>query len=129
MIKEQLKRLTRELEMDEITPSGDIYRFPINENLSVAIEEIPEGIVFSADLAPCPTKEQERFFADVLFSNLYGEGTFQSVLGLSDDHARLTLTRKINLGASYEEFRDALELFVNAAEFWQEEALEFERQS
>ena len=128
MLSEYMKRLCRELEINPIKPSsGGGYPFPFDENTFVMIEEIQEGIALACPFAPCPTREEESFCGELLYGNLFGEGTSMATLGLSKDENQIVLTRKLEMNFTYEEFRNALEDFLNTIEYWQNQANSVER--
>lgn len=105
----------------------DSYIIPLEDGLSVEI--LPEGLGFAffSKIAPCPKNNCESFYTHLLLGNLFGQGTHEAVLGLSDDGNLLTLTKSVEYSINYREFKDLLEDFINMMDFWREQALSFSK--
>lgn len=125
MLAKMIEQLARELEMDSAslaTQMPGVYEFPVDEDISAFISEIPYGFSITCTFAECPPKEkEEEFFTNALLANLYGQGTEGCILGLNDEAEKLILSRKVNYNIDYKEFRDIVEDFLNSVEFWQQE--------
>ena len=111
----------------EVTPplapdAGGAYHIPLDTHTLIKLSESPLGLEYSATVCACPTNELEQFYGHMLNGNLFYQATGGAALGLSDDGKSLTLSRVLEYTADYESFRSALEDFINALDFWQEEA-------
>jgi hypothetical protein len=65
----------------------------------------------------------EKVLIKLMEANLFGKGTLGATLGLKEDESALMLVREVDANASYKEWRDKLEDFLNILEFWQKQAL------
>ena len=121
MVKSYIEKLQHELKLEEsfATEVKDVYAFPVTEEISVLISELPrEGFSLMCTFADCPKEDIEELFTEALRANLLGEGTDRAVLGLDEKGEKLTLTRDVDSPVRYEEFRDILEDFLNSIDFW-----------
>ncbi len=125
MLAKKIEQLANELEMDSAslaTQMPGVYEFPVDENISAFISEIPHGFTLTCTIADCPPSEHdEEFYTQALLANLFGEGTDGCILGIDEEAKKLTLARKIDYEIDYKEFRDIVEDFLNTVEFWQQE--------
>lgn len=125
-----MKQLAAEIEVDfkQLAPDNQgVYSLPVDEQTTVRIWNLqPTGISFHADVCSCPIKNEDSFYTHALLGNLLGQGTFDMILGLSQDGKQLTLSCDLPYTVSYKEFNEKLEKFLNAIEFWREEANSFE---
>lgn len=125
MIDKFMRQLAQELELDEsiATAVDGTYIIPLDD-IKITIVSLPDGGFFlSSNLAPCPLSNKEQFFTKALHGNLFGQGTHGATLGLSEDGNVLTLSRVMNYNTDYKGFKETLEDFINAMDFWREEAL------
>ena len=124
MLENFMKQLTKDLEIEESLDTGvpGVYMFPVDENIGIDISEIPHGFTLACTFGECPEENEEEFYTHALLANLFGQGTDQSVLGLDAEAKRLSLSRKVDYPIEYREFRDMVEDFLNAVEFWNEES-------
>lgn len=124
-----IKKFCREMEIPPfVASSQDTYSFPFDERCDVNITLVDQGLYFSSMIAPCPPKEEEAFFTYALHGNLFGEGTVNATLGLNEKGDTLVLSRVFDPNLTYDDFKNGVEDFMNAIEFWQTEARDFERQ-
>lgn len=124
MLETLMEKMAKEMELPttfETTVQG-IYSIPVDENTNIKIVENPPGFSFECTVCPCPTQGLEEFFSTMLLADLFGRGTRGAVLGLSDDAKSVLLRLDIDYNIEYKEFRDKLEDFLNAVDFWREEA-------
>lgn len=102
-----------------------VYLIPLDEGLFVKVIDLGNGFTLFSYVVDVPHEKEEEFFKEALLANLFGQGTKGGVLGLSDDARLLTLTQTIDYDIHYKEFRDIIEDFINAVDFWREEALNY----
>lgn len=121
-----MQNFSRELEIDPpFAPSdGGAYVVPLDTTTSFTIRELNPGIEFHCVLAPCPKKNLEQLYTKLLAGNFFGHATGDAALGLSDDGNALTLSRVLEYNVDYELFKEVLDDFINAVDFWQQEAKE-----
>lgn len=100
-----------------------IFMLPIEEDVSIKIEALPEGFSLFCILGDCPKDNLEIFLTEVMNANLFGHITRNSVLGLTDDGNRVTLSRIIDYNIDYKGFNELLQDFYNIALFWREQAI------
>ena len=123
-----MEELSRELELDAPLESEvpNVYTLPLDETIAVIVSKTPEGLLLTCTLAPAPHLHREDFFEELLHANLFGQGTEQAVLGLTDDGNTVTLSHHIKEELSYSTFSDILEDFISSVDFWRGEALSVE---
>jgi hypothetical protein len=127
MLDSFMQQLVKELEIEEslATEVPGVYHFPVDEEVTILITEIPRGFEFTCSICPCPEKGLEEFFTHALFANLFAQGTEGCVLGLDAEGEFVTLSRTVDYEISFQEFKDMLEDFVNSVSFWKEETLSY----
>ncbi len=101
------------------------YIFPMEADLSFTIADLNPVIGLTCSVAACPKTGLEAFYSQMLLANLFGQGTEGAVLGLSDDGNTLTLSKEIEYNIDFEQFKEVLEDFMNAIDFWRNEALTY----
>jgi len=123
MLDSYMQKLVNEMEIEDSLASDvpGVYQFPVDEETTILITEIPRGFEFTCNVSPCPEKKQEEFFTSALFANLFSQGTEGCVLGLDAEGEMVTLSRTVDYEVDYQEFRDMLEDFVNTVGQWKEE--------
>lgn len=99
-----------------------VYTIPLEEGFHVTLTNPSSDLfIFSSTLGSCPSEEKEAFFSQLLLANLFGQGTRGAILGLDSEANLLTLTLSIDYHIDYNEFKDLVEDFLNAADFWRAE--------
>lgn len=122
MLDNHIKQLSQEMELTEpLVFEAGSYIFPLDDQ-QIKISQTPEGHKIYSNVAPCPTTNREKFLSEAMYANLFGQGTRDAVLSLSEDGNMLTLTREVNYNADYKDFRESLEDFITVLDFWREEA-------
>lgn len=124
MLDPFIQQLVKELEIEGslATQMPGVFRFPLEEDLTVIISDTPPGFTLTCNVAATPKVKEEEFYTRCLMGNLFGQGTKGAVLGLSEDGEWLTLSQNVNTHADYREFRDILEDFINSVDYWRSEA-------
>ena len=127
MLEQFMKQFSKDLELEKPLTSEipGTYTIGLEEDFSVTITEIPNGLTFSSILCSCPKGREEEFLTHAMLGNLFGQGTKGAVLGLDDEGNQLILTRVVEYNVDYKEFRDIIEDFINSVDFWREEALNY----
>ena len=118
-----VKQLEEELELDPLIPGEKGgYALPLDEML---IEIVPssQGFSLACQFSAFPSDNKEKFAAHALHGNLFGQGTHGAIIGTSEDTNQLTLSKTVDYTVNYKEFRDFLEDFINAIDFWKKESL------
>src|SRR3989337_3543552 len=98
MLEKFIQQLTKELELEGslATEVPGVYSFPVDEDISVMIAEIPRGFTMTCTFSERPESNEEEFYTQALLANLYAEGTDGCVLGLDSEGKRIVLSRKID---------------------------------
>jgi len=124
MLEKLLPRFLQDLKVERSLSSGvpGAYILPIG-NLHINMTDIPNGFIMKCSLAPYPKVNEETFSSNAMLANLFGQGTRGAVLGLTPDSNTLTLSRVIDYQVDYKEFKEILEDFISAVDFWRDEAL------
>jgi hypothetical protein len=124
MLETLMQKFADEMEMDKelfSTTTVGTYQVVIDGNTKLKIMETNPGFWMECLIAPCPSKNQEFFYTDALLGNLFGQGTYGATVGLSEDGVSVILTRHVTQDVTYKGFRNILEDFFNAIDFWREE--------
>ena len=123
MLDSFMQKLGKDLEIEGslATEVPGVYAFPLDEDISVLITEIPRGFELTCAICDCPTDNLEEYFTQSLFANLFGQGTEGCVLGLDAAEEQVTASRLVDYDINYQEFSDIIEDFVNTVEFWSQE--------
>lgn len=127
VLDEFMKQLGYEMELEtplEPEMSG-VYLIPLDEGLRIVVNRIDNGLSLTCELADCPTIKREEFLQTLMEANLFGQGTSNSILGLSSNSKKITLSHHIERDIKYNEFAEILEDFINTIDFWREEARNF----
>lgn len=74
-----------------------------------------------------PRGKEEELYTQMLLANLFGQGTYGAVISLDDDARHIELSRTIDYDVNFKDFKDILEDFINAVDFWREEALNYQQ--
>lgn len=125
MLDKLIEKLSEDFELTGslATEVPGTYAFPLDEGLTIMISEISNGFSLKCSVAPYPKVKEEAFLTQAMLGNLFGQGTRGAVLGLTMDGNLLTLTQVIDYTVDYKEFREILEDYINAVDFWRDEAL------
>jgi hypothetical protein len=120
LLPELLKDLNLKADALKIEAEGRVL-LPLEDGVAVSISESPAGITFKASLAAYPRERLEQFFMHALDANLFGMGTDGAILGISPDDKSFSLSRHLHHPLDYKLFRETLDNFINAVDFWREE--------
>lgn len=124
MLSDIMQMLAKEmgLEGNFATELPGHYSIPLEEDTVIEVKETDGGCVLTCLICPTPTKKQEGFFQQALLGDLFGQGTMGNILGLTDDAKKLILWREFTYLPDFKEFRNSVEDFANAVDFWREQA-------
>lgn len=126
MLENFLTQLAKEMELENVSFASEVpgvFAFPLDEGLTVLISEAGSGFSLKTSVAPCPHVKEEAFLTQAMLANLFGQGTFGAVLGLTIDGNTLVLSKVVEHQTDYKEFKEILEDFINAVDYWHDEAL------
>ncbi len=84
-----------------------------------------DKLYLKAKITGCPSKGREVLFSYLMRANLLAESTYGNSIGMDIEEKSLTLTGTVPYEASYELFKEKLELFLGAREIWEKEIKEF----
>lgn len=123
MLEPFMQSIAQELELPELSPTGKgEYTIPF-EDYAIIIAPIQDGFSLFCNVILFPKENREKFLMHAMHANLFGQGTNGAVVGLSEDGNLLTLSKVVDYNVDYKEFRDTLEDFLNAIDYWREETL------
>ncbi len=125
MLENYIKELSAEMELDAPLPehSPGVFALTLDDDIVILMSKISDGIAFTCQAAPCPKMKKGDFLASMMLANLFGQGTFNAVLGLNESSDTIVITRHVDHKINYKEFTNLLEDFMNVVDFWREEAL------
>lgn len=125
MLKTFVQELYQEWELKAF-PQEDAtggYKIPLDSDLYFTISPLAEGgFYLFSQIATLKNPLEEPLLSKTLEANLFGQGTNGACLGLNDKGTVLTLSRLIDYDFNSKEFKDIVEDFINAIDFWREEA-------
>lgn len=118
-----MKQYAKDLETESFkTDVPGVYVISLDEDINITISENPGGFALFAEVAPYPTTtDEEKFITDALTGNLYGKATGGAIFGVNENLTLLTLQRTVNYEISYKTFKEVVEDFITAIDFWREE--------
>jgi hypothetical protein len=125
MLGTLVNQLGQELEMQDLILNSQegVYFLPFDENIEIYASQLPHSYLFKGNIGPCPKTNPAPFLTRILELNLFGKGTRNAIIGLSEDENMLTLSMELDYNSSYKEFKEKLEDFVSVIDFWRNEAL------
>ncbi len=128
MLKRFIEQLSPQLGFaDTLAPNDDAsYSISFEPKVQVTLKENNEQVIkLYSKLAPLPKEKEGEFLLYVMSGNLFGTQTAGNIVGLDDEGKIVTLNRFIFPEATYPQFKEALEEFVNYAEAWKLETKAF----
>ncbi|MBS0656517.1 MAG: type III secretion system chaperone [Verrucomicrobia bacterium] len=122
MLYEYIVKLQKELDLKEpLGHEGQASFGLMLDDIQISIIDQAPGFGLSATIGSPPTEKREQFFTQMLRGNLFGQATRHAFLGLDETGNNITLQRYHPETATYREFLDAIEDFINAIDFWKNE--------
>lgn len=98
-----------------------IYTLDFGESLVVKYSDLHPGVHFMSVIGKLPEKDREVVVSSLMHLHLFGNGTGGGVFGYNEENKSLTFTHALPYRLQFEEFKNALEDFVNYVEFWMAE--------
>jgi len=125
MLESLISRLGQDLKMDDVIQMSveGAYTLSFDDKIEIEITQNSRHYLFKSIIGPCPQKNKEVFFTKIMEANLFGRGTRNTVIGLTEDENLLTLSGELEYNSSYKQFKEKLEDFVTIVDFWRNEAL------
>ncbi len=128
MLNTLVENFGKSLDINELitTKTPGEYTIAFDTANVITIKQC-EGEVYlvSCTIAPCPKQNLDAFYTLLLESNLFGQATLGSILGLNEDGSLLTLSLELDYNTNDKEFREKIEDFLNIADFWRKKVVEF----
>jgi hypothetical protein len=123
MLHDFLEQFQKEMEFTAPlgTRETGIYSFMLGDTEIQIVNEAPKGFRLSATLGPIPLDHQEALMTHMLRANLFGQATLGAFLGLNEKGTKALLQRVCDEAKNYQEFKIAIEEFLNAVDFWTKE--------
>ena len=123
MLQKSIKTLCQDLNIKSV-PKLDEKKKELTLpflDFKIIIKELKPGIYFKANICQLPLKKREDLLMRLMQANLIGQGTGGSVIGLDKQEKFLTLSLALAYELNYQDFKEALEDFVNYLAHWKEE--------
>src|SRR5262245_48568000 len=119
MLHEYIVKLQKELEPKEPLGGADDLTFSLSfdENVISIVDQAP-GFRLSCNLGGLPSVQVEEFMSMMLRANLFGQATHFAALGLDETGNNVMLHYHHPQKASYQQFHNAVEDFINVVDFW-----------
>ncbi len=112
---------------DPLAPNEDgSYSIAFEPKIQVLLAENREEMIkLDSVLTSLPKEQKDDYLLHAMSGNLFGEQTAANIVGLDGEGKNVTLSRFVYPEATYPQFKDALEEFLNYAEVWRLEAKAF----
>ena len=124
MLETIFAELEKQMGLTALKGTGDqkdSFLLSIDEDREVWVKEQEGLYIFWTRVIPASENWTEDFFMTLMKANLLGQATGDSALALDAEEKYLTLIHKIEYEMNYPRFTEALESFINYAEYWKEE--------
>lgn len=131
MLKKFVEQLSADMGYEQsLAPNEDgSYSLLLEPNLDISLRESQDsGITLRTVVIQLPKEKTETFLLKTMSANLFGRETGGSTLGMDQEEKNLILLNFLPQQLTYREFHDYLEDFVNYAESWHQETIEFAKQ-
>lgn len=124
-VEKYIQEFAKELEVtpEELRKSTSEYFIPLDEQFGISLFPTSQGFLLISKGTPYSENKSMELFTQALYGNLFGRATRGAVIGLNEEGNLLTLSKSVEYTASYKEFREAIEDFINTAQFWRQEAI------
>ncbi len=120
LLEQHLERLVDELELAPYAEKEGKFQLMLG-TVSVSFKELDPGLLLFSQLGSVPEKKREELFILLMKANFLGQGTGGGVIGLDGEEKFLTLSLAIPYDVNYGAFKEAVEDFVNYADYWRKE--------
>jgi len=119
MLYDYIVKLQKELELKEPLGGAADSMFAISlDEAVISISEDSPGFKLTCTLDDLPSQQQEDFLTMMLRGNLFGQATHFAALGLDETGNKVTLQYHYPNKATYQQFHNAVEDFINAVDYW-----------
>lgn len=128
MLKQFVEQLSIDFGYQQPLAANDdgSYSLSLEPDLDISLREISDScIAFYAPVASFPSSNSEEFLLRLMSANLFGRETGGSCLGLDSDGKKVVLLNFLSGASNYRIFHDCLEDFVNYADVWRQEIVEW----
>lgn len=109
------------LEKGVYPDENKVFSLDLGQDLIVRYNDLHPGLYMVSYLGPLSEKNRETFLIALMHMNLFGNGTGKGVIGYDDEIKLLTFSQVVPYRLQFEEFKNALEDFINYVEFWKTE--------
>lgn len=128
-LKEFVEQLSTDMELEQALEAKEdgSYSLRLEPNIDVLLRENSSlAIRFQTTIADLPKHQTEDYLLKAMTANLFGRETGGSALGLDAEGKKVVLVDFLAEHETYRAFYERLEEFVNYAEAWRRETVEFE---
>ena len=128
MLKQFIEQLSTDMGFEQALDANEdgSYSLRLEPDIDVTLRESSDSdIQFYTNIAELPELNREDFLLKVMRANLFGRETGGAALGLDTEGKRVVLLDFLPDEQNYRMFHERLEDFVNYAEAWRQETIEF----
>lgn len=128
MLKHFIEKLITDLgfEQDLDANEDGSYSLLLEPDIDITLKETSEAFIkFQTQVAELPTSNTEGYLTKLMVANLFGRETGGAALGVDSEGKKVVLVDFLVEEQDYRIFHDRLEDFVNYAEAWRQETIEF----
>ncbi|MCH9633760.1 MAG: hypothetical protein S4CHLAM7_04930 [Chlamydiae bacterium] len=122
-IQKYTEQLSEALDLKERLTLGEsqIYTLRLDNDIVVQYADLNPGLNLMSHLESLPSENKETLLMSLMRLNLFGKGTGGGTLGYDTESHMLTFTKAFPFSLQYDEFKEAVEDFVNYVELWKNE--------
>jgi len=131
MLKQFIEQLTLDLGLEQALDANEdgSYSLHFEPDIDVTLREHSDSIIlFNTKLGLLPSHNVEEYLLKTMTANLFGRETGGAILGLDNEGKRVVLLDFLLEEQNYNVFHERLEDFVNYAEAWRQETIDFSEQ-
>ena len=127
-IESFVKQLASDYELKEAFESEapNTWRIPVDEGETIILRDLGSAFKVECKVIDTPRGKEEGLYERMLLANLFGQGTWGSVISLDEEGKHIILSRTVDHEINYKDFKLIVEDFINAVDFWKEEALNYQ---
>jgi hypothetical protein len=132
MLKQFIEQLSIDMGYEQALAANEdgSYSLRLEPDIDLTVKEDAASVImFYTKIAELPSKNTEEFLLRAMSSNLFGRETGEAALGLDNECKRVVLMDFLIEEQSYRIFHERLEDFVNYADAWRQETIEFAAQT
>ena len=127
-LKQFIGQLSTDLRFEQALDANEdgSYSVRLEPDIDVTLREnLDSTILLYVKLAELPTERTEEYLHKAMVANLFGREIGGAVLGLDNEGKRVVLLDFLSEGMTYRLFHERLEDFVNYADAWRQQTIEF----